>query len=46
MKPSNIPELPLHLQPGCIQTMQPVDAPRERSYYINSPEYWGATSKS
>ncbi|MGB3641067.1 MAG: hypothetical protein WBA39_26335 [Rivularia sp. (in: cyanobacteria)] len=21
--------------------MQAVNAPRERSYYINSPEYWG-----
>ncbi|AFY57798.1 ATP dependent DNA ligase-like protein [Rivularia sp. PCC 7116] len=41
MKPSTIPELPLHLQPGFVQTMQAVDAPQERSYYINSPEYWG-----
>jgi hypothetical protein len=36
-----IPELPPHLQPGRIVTMQPVDAPSERSYYIENPEYWG-----
>jgi len=41
MKLNTISELPLHLQPGCIQTMQAVDAPMERSYYINSSEYWG-----
>ena len=34
-------ELPPHLQPGRIVTMQPVDAPFERSYYIDSPHYWG-----
>jgi bifunctional non-homologous end joining protein LigD len=37
MKLVNISELPSHLQPGCIETMQAVDAPMERSYYINSP---------
>jgi ATP dependent DNA ligase domain len=36
-----IPELPPHLQPESIVTMQPVDTTFERSYYINSPEYWG-----
>ena len=41
MKLDNISELPSHLQPGCIQTMQAVDATRSRSCYINSPEYWG-----
>ncbi len=41
MKLDNIFELPSHLQPGCVQTMQAVDAPMERSYYINSAEYWG-----
>ena len=41
MKLDNITELPSHLLPGCIKTMQAVNAPRERSYYINSPEYWG-----
>lgn len=41
MKLNIISELPYHLQPGCIQTMQAVDAGMERSYYINSPEYWG-----
>lgn len=41
MNRPTISELPLHLQPGCIQTMQAVDAPMERSYYINSLEYWG-----
>ena len=40
MKPNIISELPSYLQPGCVQTMQAVDAPMERSYYINSPEYW------
>ncbi|MEG4114056.1 MULTISPECIES: ATP-dependent DNA ligase [unclassified Microcoleus] len=34
-------ELPPHLQPGRIVTMQPVDAPSERSYYIENPDYWG-----
>ncbi|MGL5062650.1 MAG: ATP-dependent DNA ligase [Microcoleus sp.] len=37
----NIPELPPHLQPGRIVTMQPVDAPSDRSYYIENPDYWG-----
>jgi len=36
-----IPELPPTLQPGRIVTMQAVDAPHERQYYINNPEYWG-----
>ena len=36
-----VPELPPHLQPGRIVTMQPVDAPSERSYYIENPDYWG-----
>lgn len=36
-----VPELPPHLQPGRIVTMQPVDAPMDRSFYIDSPEYWG-----
>jgi bifunctional non-homologous end joining protein LigD len=33
--------LPEHLQPGRIATMQPVDAPRGRGYYIASDLYWG-----
>ncbi|MCU0545834.1 MAG: ATP-dependent DNA ligase [Oscillatoriaceae cyanobacterium Prado104] len=37
----NIPELPPHLQPGRIVTMQPVDAPSDRAYYIENPDYWG-----
>ena len=41
MKLDNITELPSHLRPGCIKTMQAVNPLRERSYYINSPEYWG-----
>jgi len=45
MKLDNISELPLYLQPGCIQTMQAVDAPMERSCYINSPEYWGQAKR-
>ena len=36
-----VAELPSHLQPGKIVTMQPVDAPSERSYYIKNPDYWG-----
>ena len=36
-----IAELPPHLQPGRIVTMQPVDAPSDRSYYIKNPDYWG-----
>jgi ATP-dependent DNA ligase len=36
-----VAELPPHLQPGKIVTMQPVDAPSERSYYIENPDYWG-----
>ncbi|MEG4535492.1 ATP-dependent DNA ligase [Microcoleus sp. D2_18a_D3] len=36
-----VAELPPHLQPGRIVTMQPVDAPSERSYYIENPDYWG-----
>ncbi|MCL1474402.1 ATP-dependent DNA ligase [Argonema antarcticum] len=36
-----VPELPPHLQPGRIVTMQPVDAPFDRTYYINDPRYWG-----
>ena len=36
-----IPELPPHLQPGRIVTMQAVDAPSERSYYIENSNYWG-----
>jgi len=39
--PSIVSELPLHLQPGRIVTMQPVDAPHNRAYYIESTEYWG-----
>lgn len=37
----NLPELPPHLQPGRIVTMQPVDAPNDRTYYIENPDYWG-----
>ena len=36
-----VAELPPHLQPGKIVTMQPVDAPNDRSYYIENPDYWG-----
>ncbi|MEG3920470.1 ATP-dependent DNA ligase [Microcoleus sp. T3_A4] len=36
-----VAELPPHLQPGRIVTMQPVDAPSDRSYYIENPDYWG-----
>jgi len=33
--------LPGHLQPGKIHTMQAVDAPDDREYYINSQQYIG-----
>ena len=33
--------LPAHLQPGKIITMQPVDAPHDRNFYINDPAYIG-----
>ena len=36
-----VAELPPNLQPGRIVTMQPVDAPSDRAYYIENPEYWG-----
>jgi ATP-dependent DNA ligase len=39
--PKLVEELPSHLQPGRIVTMQAVDAPYDRSYYIESPDYWG-----
>jgi len=33
--------LPDHLQPGKVSTMQPVDAPKDQSFYRLSPLYWG-----
>ncbi|MCU0517993.1 MAG: ATP-dependent DNA ligase [Oscillatoria sp. Prado101] len=39
--PILVPELPAHLQPGRIVTMQPVDAPYDRSHYIENPDFWG-----
>jgi bifunctional non-homologous end joining protein LigD len=33
--------LPDHLQPGKVSTMQPVDAPKDQSFYYLSPLYWG-----
>jgi len=41
LKLPTIPDLPPTLQPGRIVTMQAVDAPHERQYYINNPEYFG-----
>ncbi|BAZ31504.1 DNA ligase [Cylindrospermum sp. NIES-4074] len=38
---SLVEDLPPHLQPGRIVTMQPIDASSDRSYYIDSPDYWG-----
>lgn len=35
------PDLPSHLQPGSIVTMQPVDAERQREDYIADPLYLG-----
>lgn len=40
-----VEDLPTHLQPGSIVTMQPVDAPFDRSYYIDSPDYWGQAKR-
>ncbi|MGB3761015.1 MAG: hypothetical protein WBA07_32365 [Rivularia sp. (in: cyanobacteria)] len=45
MKLDRISELRSYLQPGCIQTMQAVDAPMGRSCYINSPDYWGQAKR-
>ncbi|MEO0685484.1 MAG: ATP-dependent DNA ligase [Cyanobacteria bacterium J06649_11] len=45
MKLDNITELPSYLRPGCIKTMQAVTAPKERSCYISSPEYWGQAKR-
>lgn len=36
-----IDELPGHLQPGKIHTMQAVDAPEDRDHYIKNPDYIG-----
>lgn len=36
-----IPIFPSHLQPGALATMQPDNAKRERSFYVNHPLYWG-----
>ena len=33
--------LPDHLQPGKIHTMQAVDAPEDRDFYIKNPRYFG-----
>ena len=37
----NMPEFPPQLQPGRIQTMQPVDAPDGQANYIHDPNYVG-----
>jgi bifunctional non-homologous end joining protein LigD len=36
-----IADLPDHLQPGKIHTMQAIDAPEDRDYYIKNPNYFG-----
>jgi len=36
-----VPELPSTLQPGRIITMQAVDTPHDRQFYIKDPDYWG-----
>jgi bifunctional non-homologous end joining protein LigD len=36
-----VADLPDHLQPGKIHTMQAVDAPENREFYINSPAHFG-----
>ena len=36
-----VADLPDHLQPGKIHTMQAVDAPEDRDYYIKNPAYLG-----
>ena len=40
-EPSVVPDLPQCLQPGKIHTMQAVDAPEDREYYIKSQDYIG-----
>lgn len=37
----SIPDLPDSLQPGIVQTMQPVDALRSPLEYANDPRFWG-----
>jgi len=41
VRPVLFPDLPPHLQPGAIATMQPVDASRTREDYIVDPAYIG-----
>jgi ATP dependent DNA ligase domain len=36
-----LPDIPAALQPGALQTMQPVDAAHERNRYITDPAYLG-----
>jgi hypothetical protein len=37
----DIPGFPTAFQPGRFAPMQPIDAARERSFYITQPGYWG-----
>ncbi len=39
--PPVLADLPNHLQPGKIHTMQAVDAPEDRDHYINNEKYLG-----
>ncbi len=39
--PPVLADLPGHLQPGKIHTMQAVDAPEDRDHYINNEKYLG-----
>lgn len=39
--PAAAPAYPFPVAPGELVTMQPVDAPHERDYYVRSPRYWG-----
>jgi len=45
LKIPTIPELPPTLQPGRIITMQAVDAPHDRQFYIKNPDYWGQSKR-
>ncbi|HLB50008.1 MAG TPA: hypothetical protein VJL59_23555 [Anaerolineales bacterium] len=36
-----IPDLPPHLTPGELVTMQPTDARKSRQHYIDDPAFWG-----
>ena len=42
----HLSEFPDDMQPGRINTMQPVDSEQRRSYFINSDEYYGQPKRN